>query len=434
MKIYLSPSTVGRYGGGLKGNLSFLDRIIQERLDNSDFKSSFEELWLTLSYPPMYILPGIVGMEKNFFEFYNKLPNSRLNRRYKKIDITLRAPEFSEHFDKAEQDKYKNTFKIEKQYQKISDVDLAKIFIDKFLQAGQIIKEKLKKDDIFQVDTFNQVLEDLKTEITSDFLNSSSKEQKTQVVDEYIKRALDHRKKRTNANKPKDKPIRDLRVYYNGLPNKALYPYDYQFVEIFMNLLHKNGLMCPTYHHLYIQVGEKEDDCLKNSIPLENWYINGISVINYEDYKDKTEKEKEKFVFNVILRGLEDIFTIDNLDKSILDKVVNQIKKSGLDTELDWKTLENKNYHLRVTYFSKSMEDQCPIYFTLTDKLASKSKRFEIGRADKEQIYYWLQKISLTNSKIKVKSSDSVRADVWLKEKPRTMEFDIKEIMNKNGL
>ena len=144
MKIYLSPSTVGRYGGGLKGNLSFLDRIIQERLDNSDFKSSFEELWLTLSYPPMYILPGIVGMEKNFFEFYHKLPYSRLNRRYKKIDITLKAPEFSEHFDKSEKDKYKNTFKIEKQYQEISDVDLAKIFIDKFLQTGQIIKEKLK--------------------------------------------------------------------------------------------------------------------------------------------------------------------------------------------------------------------------------------------------------------------------------------------------
>ena len=434
MKIYLSPSTVGRYGGGLKGNLSFLDRIIQERLDNSDFKSSFEELWVTLSYPPMYILPGIVGMEKNFNEFYSKLPTSRLNRRYKKIDVNLQAPEFSEHFDKEEQKKYKNKFKIKKEFQNITDVDLAKIFIDKFLQAGQIIKEKLKKDDIFQVDTFNQVLENLKTEITSDFLNSSSKEQKTQVVDEYIKRALDHRKKRANTDKPKDKAIRDLRVYYNGLPNKALYPYDYQFVEIFMNLLHKNGLICPTYHHLYIQVGEKEEDCLKNSIPLEDWYVNGISTIDYQGYNAKSEKEKEDVVFNAIVQGLEDIFTIDKLDKTILEKVIADIKKKGLDTELEWKTLENKKYHLRVSYFSRSMEDQCPIYFTLTDQLTSKSKRIEIGKADNSQIYYWLQKINLTNSKIKVKSSDSVKADVWLKDLPRTMEFDINEIMSKNGL
>lgn len=79
MKIYLSPNTAGRYGGALNGNLRHLDRFIQNELTNSEFKSSFEELWLTLSYPPMYVLPGVVGMEVTFKKYYDTFPYSRLN-------------------------------------------------------------------------------------------------------------------------------------------------------------------------------------------------------------------------------------------------------------------------------------------------------------------------------------------------------------------
>lgn len=429
MKIYLTPSTVGRYGGGLNNNLRYLDRTIQQRFDDSNFNSSFDELWLTLTYPPMYILPGIVGMEIKFNEFYNTLPYSRLNRKFKKIDITLKAPEFSEHFDKDKQKQYKDKFNIEKQFENISDVELAKIFVDKFIYAGEIIKSKLKQDDIFDFHTYNQVLLDLRREITKEFLERNSVEQTNQAIDTTIKRAIELREKRASSSKAKNKKIRDLRIYYNGLPNKALYPYAYQYVEIFRNRLHKNGLMCPTYHHLYIQVGEKTEDCLKNSIPIEDWYVNGIAIINYKDYLTKTETEKAKIVFDLIINGLDDIFTIDKLDKSILDKTIQQISKAGLDTELEWDTIENKKYILKVTYFSKSMEEQCPIYFTLTDKQTSKSKRFEFGKAENSQIYFWLQKISLTNSKIKVKSSDSIEANVYLKDKPRSIEYDIETIM-----
>jgi hypothetical protein len=113
MKIYISPSTAGKYGGALNGNLRYLPNVIQSTLDNSSFNSSFNELWLTLSYPPMYVLPGVVGIEKQFFEYYNKFPYSRLDRKYKKIEITLKAPEFSEHFDLKDSEKYSNRFEIE---------------------------------------------------------------------------------------------------------------------------------------------------------------------------------------------------------------------------------------------------------------------------------------------------------------------------------
>lgn len=429
MKIYLSSSTAARSGGGLRNKLSFLDRTIQQRLDDSGFKCSFEELWLTLAYPPMYILPGVVGMEIKFNEYYNTYPYSRINRKYKKIEITLKAPEFSEYFDKAEHLKYKNKFTIEKEFENISDVELAKILIDKFIMAGDIINGKLKKEDAFDYSIYKETLLNLKGEISLDFLIQNSTEQASQISDYVINHAINLRKQRAVENKPKDKPIRDLRIYYVDLPLKALYPFDFIYTEIFLNLLSKNRLMCPTYHHLYIQVGENMEECLKKSIPPEDWFINGIALIDYKDYLTKTNEEKDKIVFETIIKGLQDIFTIDKLDIEILNKIIQQIAPKGLNTELEWTTIENSKYILKVTYFSRSVEEGCPVYFTLTDKATLKEVRFEIGKAQNNQIYYWLQKINITNSKITVKSSESSQADWTLYDKPRILEFDIATIM-----
>lgn len=434
MKIYLTPNTAGRYGGALNGNLRHLDKFIQSELDSGGFKSSFEEMWLTLSYPPMYVLPGVVGLEVDFKKYYDKFPYSRLNRRYKKADITLKAPEFSEHFDKEEQKKYKHQFEIDKIHQGISETDLAKILVDKYLEAGQIIKSKLKKEDIFDSDNFEHILQKIKENISPEFLASLNKEQNAKVEDETIIRAKELRKERRLSNKPKDKRIRDIRVYYNGLPNKALYPYDYQYSEIFLNLLASKKFTCPTYHHLYIQIAESEEEALKNSFAIEDWYVNGISQIDFENYKKESEANKEIIVFETIIQGLRDIVEIDKLDKNIFEETVQLIKKQGLNTELIYKTIENKNFILSITYYSKSMEEKCPVFFNLTEKSTEITKRIEIGKADNAQIHMWLQKTTLTNKLIKVKSSDSVRADVWLKGLPRKMEFKISEIMKEKSL
>ena len=102
MEIYLSPNTCCRYGGGLNGDLTQLPKYIEKELIKARFLSSFDELNITLSFPPMYMSDGVIGMEKEFFQFYEKFPISRLNRRYKTIQITLKAPEFSEHLDNEE--------------------------------------------------------------------------------------------------------------------------------------------------------------------------------------------------------------------------------------------------------------------------------------------------------------------------------------------
>lgn len=428
MKIYLSQNTAGRYGG-LERNLYHLNRLIEGRLKTAGFKSSFDALRLTLAYPPMYVLPGVLGIEKTFKTYYDKFPISRLDRRNKNVDITLQAPEFSEYFDKDKQKNYKHKFDIEHQYKNISETDIGRILIDKFLIAGGMIAAKVKKDDVFDHQVFKDVLNGIREEINPGFLNSINAEQQGQIQDDLIKKALELREKRKHQELPKDKLIRDLRVYYNALPNKAFYPYDYQYSEIFLNLLTRNELRCPKYHHLYIQVAKTMDDALKASFAIEDWYVYGLAVIDFDHYQQLPEKQKERCVFDLIVAGLKDIADLDQLDKTGIENVIRKIEEKGLDTELLFEEIENNSHLLRITYLSRSMEEGCPVFFNLTDKTTQQTKRTEIGRAEKDQLRMWLQKISLTRKQIKIKSSSSVRGEVWLKGMPKAMEFEIEDLM-----
>jgi len=245
-----------------------------------------------------------------------------------------------------------------------------------------------------------------------------------------IELAVNRREERLNNQKPKERLIKDLRVYYSGLPAIGLYPYDYQYGEIFRSLLRKKGLKCPTYSHLYILIAETFEECLMGSLSVEKWYTYGLSVIDYNGYLKSSHSEKEKIVIETIAAGLKDIANIDGLDISIIDSTIEEIEQTGLNTELDYKTIENNYYKLRISYLSGNMEDGCPIFFTLTEKSSDTTRKILIGNADKHQISMWLQKISLTKTHIKTKSSSTTMAQVWLKDKPRSMEFSINEIIN----
>ena len=52
-------------------------------------------------------------------------------------------------------------------------------------------------------------------------------------------------------------------------------------------------------------------------------------------------------------------------------------------------------------------------------------KRIEIGRIDYYKLHLWLQKITMTQKKITIKSSDSIRGQVWLKGNQTFMEFHL---------
>jgi hypothetical protein len=423
------PNTAGKYGGLLNGNLRYLSDHIKSELVRRNFKSKFEELNVTFAYPPMFVLPGVKGIEVGFMEYFDSLPTSRLSRRNNKIDVVLQAPEFSEHFDKKDSKKYNSLFKVEKQHQNLSEVDLARIVIEKLLGAINILKPKIKEDE-FDFEVFEDILYSVKTDITTGFLTSLNSKQEANAYNKKVESALRNRKERKKVHKEKDKVIRDLRIYHQGFPKKALYPYSLQYSEIFLNLLRRKKFSCPTYHHIYIQVASSLNDALVNAISFEDWCEYGVAEMDFEEYRAQNEKEKENVVFNVISNGLRDIAEVDNLDMSIIEETINQIKETGLDTELVLKTVEHKNYRLTITYYSRSMEDKCPITFNLYEKETGKIYAAEIGKVEHSQIDLWLQKINLTNKHIKVKSSSSIRADVWLKGLPRELQFDMNKIKN----
>jgi len=429
MDIYISPRTAGRYGGGFKGDLRYFDQVIKEYL--GAFKSSFDEFWLTLDYPPMYVLPGVVGIENDYKKYYETLPVFRLDRKNKKIEISLKAPEFSEHFDEGEKSNYKHQFEIEKIYENISEPILAEILIDKCIEAASLVNTRLKSEDVFDLEQFKNILSLLRPKINIEFLVSERKRKTDEINLNAVDRAIELREKRKINRHPKDKVIRDFRVYGSRLPEKALYPYDYQYAEIFLNKLRSKGLLCPTYHHLYIQAAKTFEDCLNGSNALENWYVYGLATIDYDSYVKQSDTAKETLVLNTIINGLMDIADIDDLDQPTINSTIDEIKISGLNTELEHIVAENKNHKAIITYFSRSMEDGNPVYLNIIEKSTGRSGKIQIGEAEKDQLYFWISKLTLNNTHVKIKARNpSMKTEFYLKDKPGTMEFSIKEIIN----
>ncbi len=187
--------------------------------------------------------------------------------------------------------------------------------------------------------------------------------------------------------------------------------------------------MCPTYDNLYIQVAKTIEEAPIILDTIDSWNVSGIALIDFDRYLNLSDSEKENSVFQTILQGLINIANKDNLDTNIIYNVANKIREKGKDTELHFKTIENNSHKLIITYFSRSMEDECPIYFNLTEKSRNITKRLQIGKADQSQLPLWLQKVTLNKKMIKIRSSNSITAQVWLAEKPTSFEFEITDLM-----
>lgn len=429
MKIYFSTGTFGKSSGGLKGHLYHLTNYIQSELANLNFNSNFEEFWITLLYPPMFRDSNGFGNETKFAEYYSKLPYCRINRKFKAINLTLKAPELSEHLEKELINESSIQFVIEDKFKNLDEAQIAIAVIDKYLEAVSLINSKLKGDDIFDSEIFLNLLTDLKNKMNPTFLEYLNSTQSEAEHKKIVQKSLEKREQRRLIEKTKDKKIRDLRVIYNELPNKSLYPYDFLFSEIFLNLLSKKQFKCPTYHHLYIAVGQTLEAALKTACAYEDWHIYGVTTIDFDKYQKSNEKQKEEMVFEIISDGLLDIATIDKLDIKALKEVISEIKIKGIRTELIYQTIENNTYELIISYFSGTYEDECPIFINIKDKVTGKTNRLEIGKAQNYQIYDWLQNVQLSKDTVLIKSGDSDRAEMNLKNKPRTMKFIIAELL-----
>lgn len=445
MKIYFYPSTAGRYGGGLSDNLRYFAEFLNEELKQNHFESSFEEIFLKLFFPPLYVLPGVKGIEKDFMKnYYQTLPNFRVERRYKRISASLQAPEFSEHEELvslSQEDptnpEYKDIVRLDvaAKYKGFSEVYLAQLLITRIIEVIDIVKGKFKEDDFFDVEDFKNILLKIKLTINESLLEKIATDFEKKLNERIMRRVLESREKRRRNNLPKDKLIRDLRVYPWSLPDeKALSPFNYLYAEIFLHLLKREGFMCPGYHHLYITVGSTEEEALRCLDTSQDWHVYGIAVLDYEEYMKLDLKDKEKKTFEMICAGLYDIAEIDKLDKDILKRVIDEIKIKGLDTELIHYAEENEHYEVSITYFVKPKEEGCPIYLSIKDKITEKSMKKFLGKTtDSTELHYWFNDIHLRKNQLTIKSGKSFKASLYTKGKPKLLTFNLEEELSSNN-
>lgn len=407
MNIYLRTRTSGKGGEKLKGNLIHIDKFIQNALAEAAFETSFDTFWIMFAYP----LPDLPeGNQDEYSKYFASYPHLKLKRKQKEIELSMYVPEIAEHQEK----------------QRAGDeTDLARRVIDRFIEAGELIAARAKKEDRFPLPLFKETLMKLKSTITAENLATVNKQNAKQVKESRLDDAIAHREERAANHRLCDTPIRDLRLYTHGLLPKTLYPYDYQYSAIFLQMLKEVELTCPGYHHLYIQAATSQEAALLQSRAIEDWYVNGIAVFDLEAYKNMTDADKAETVFNLIVEGLMDIATIDGLDKKKIHAAIEAVREKGLETELMLKIIDHKNYTLMVTCIARSMEEGSPIFFNLYDKRTERRARVPIGSATHFQIGFWLQKITITNKQIRVRSSSSIAASVWLEGKPTSMDFDI---------
>lgn len=422
MKIYLTPRTVGTSGGGLRGNLQYLDRLIQSELDKSNFQSSFNELWLSISYPAMYVVSGAAGMEVTFNQYYETLPYSRMNRKFKTINITLKAPEFSEHFQKEEQINYQYKFDIADEYKNVTEPELAKILIDKYFEALQIIKSKLKKEDSFDFESFEIILTDIRQKITLEFLITTSKQENSNSQKAQIENSETKRQERKKRNLIGDTLIRDIRLYFAyKLPRTLFYLNRYADI-VLRQLIHKE-FKCPHYHHLYISIADTKGEALKRAIIVEDWFTYGVAVLKEEILLKADHSEQQALVLNALKEGLLDIAELDKLDKLKVIEAISEAKEIGVLSEILFKAKENNKITFAISTKTILGQNEEEIYFTIVDKDTNRIARWKFGQENIFLIAGWFGTINMTNKNITIKPRANM--DLVLEGKQKIIELDV---------
>lgn len=297
MWIHFSKSSYGTYGGGFKEPFVYFGRIISDTFKKENIEFPFEEIEIQLA-----LFSPKAKKEETYVEWYKKLPY--YYRGKKMIRVIL---------------------PVEKQEDNLTNIFLL------IHKAFEIIVSKKKKDDMYDADNVKSALIMLEEELkVSDLWEVNSMYQKL-IQQEVIKKNIQDREERRNANNEKKRLIRDIRFMYH-LPNTErlhFAPYDKEFCDTIFDKLREKKFRLPGYDHLYIMVSDSLDNALEYTTRILNWYVYGVAVLeNHADYPTKTEQEKKQIVFDLIKQGLNDIAEIDKLDKKTLNEVLDEVEKS----------------------------------------------------------------------------------------------------------
>lgn len=299
MRIILSESSYGTYGAGLSAPFTYMGRILSDLLDEV-VNFPFREIEIECCH---FIKK--LNADKKYIESFSKLPYYRRG----KNSIYICLPNTD------------GQIKLE-------------IALRNIEYAFSIILSKKKKDDTYDSVKVQSALMNLKYFLLNNDIWAIHRQYELLVAKEKLKDRMQEREIRSKTEVKADKLIRDIRLYYRfaGIGNLFFAPFDTFLTEEILSELRKYKFRLPKYTHLYIMVSDAFDNALLEAVQYESWYIWGIATLsNYTEYPDLDDRQKQKIVFDLICKGLNDIAEIDKLDSNMLNNVLDTIKSKYIE-------------------------------------------------------------------------------------------------------
>jgi hypothetical protein len=346
MNISFNLTTFNSYGGALKPPLRHFDRLLSNFFTKQNIKSSIETLEITFAYPPYIIIKGMDTSDSRLIHsrWYAKLPIAKFAKNRTVLNVSVPFPELSEYLQKDHLN-YAETNCVEyvvqeipQQYLNLSTADILTALFEKLHDVIAVVESKLKKADQFNANEIDAILSSLQVTISEQDLVENEAFYEKQARDLRINTALQHREIRKNRLLEKTRLIADIRFMHEIENTDLLYfrPYNTQFCDEILDKLREKKFKCPCYTHLYISVSDTVENALHGAVGiLDYWFVYGVAVINKPlDYKNKSENEKKRIVFDLLKVGLVDIASIDKLDMKILEEVLNAIEEKYFNRKI----------------------------------------------------------------------------------------------------
>ena len=247
---------------------------------------------------------------------------------------------------------------------------------------------------------------------------------------ETYKTNLAKRELRRQQYREPDTLLQDVRVYFTySIPNT--YFYLFTFTQVILRILQKNQFKCPGYSHIYISIGETEEEAIARAYELEDWYRFGIAVMTREELLNAPDDELEALMLEKITDGLKDIAALDSLDVDKIDSAIHHAQEWGIFHERIIKEKENGNYLFRIVAKPIKQKVEEEIYFSLIDRRNHNIYIWKFGELALLDTLGWLQKITVTDKFIRTKPAANMQ--LVLKGKKNELELSIEKIIEGSG-
>lgn len=247
---------------------------------------------------------------------------------------------------------------------------------------------------------------------------------------EAYKTNLAKRELRRQQYRQPDTPLQEIRIYFTyDVPGTYLYLL--AFTDAILKKLQQKQFLCPGYSHIYISIGETEEEAIARAWEPEDWYRFGIAVMKKEELLQAYDEELEALMLEKITNGLMDIAALDNLDIEKIEAAVAHAQEWGIFHERIIKEKENRNYLFRIMARPIKKKREEEIYFSLIDRRNQHIYIWKFGELALLDTLSWFNKINVTDTQVRTKPAANM--GLILKGKKNELELSIDKIIDGSG-